>query len=90
MAPVFRTDASHVVVAAVGVGGIFGVIVFGDDVVVFFALGQLELSFAVSHPDAELRTAERTEHHALVLRNLQRHETALKLVRVVVEHLYFS
>ena len=40
----------------------------------------------MSHPYAELASAERTEHHAVVLRYLNAEERALKLVRVVVEH----
>ena len=71
MTTVGAADTSHIVVGAIGVGRIAGVVVLGNHVVSTLGLGQMELSFAVSHPDAEFRTAQRTEHHAVVLRNAQ-------------------
>ena len=67
MTSVSRADACHVVVAAIRVGGIAVVVVLRDDVVVALLAGQMELSFSMSHPDAELRATQRAEHHALVL-----------------------
>ena len=59
---------------------------YSHDVVVVFVVGQGELAFAVSHPDTQLATAQRAEHHATVGRDSQAQEAALELVRVVVEH----
>ena len=84
MATVGGADACHVVVAAVGVGGIAVVVVLRNDVVVAFGFGQMELAFAVGHPDAKLAAAKAAEHHAVVVGDGQGEEGALKLVAVVV------
>ena len=41
----------------------------------------------MGHPDAELVAAERRQHDAVVLRDLEREEGALKLMRCVMQHL---
>ena len=66
------------------------VAVLGHHVVLVFAFGQIELAFAVSHPDAELVATQRTEHHAVVLRDVETQIGTLKLVGVVVEHLLIA
>ena len=86
VASVGAGDTCHGVVGTVGVAGILVVGVLGHDVVVVFVVGQGELAFAVSHPNAQLATAQRTEHYATVGRDSQTQEAALELVRVVVEH----
>ena len=90
MAAVGRTDTGNIEVGAVGVGGVAMVVVLRDNIIFLLALGQRETTFAVSHPDAQLRSTERVEHHTLVLRNSKCEEAALELARHVVEHLCLS
>ena len=86
MTTVGRTDASHIEVGTVRVGRIAVVVVLRNHVVVALTARQRELALAMSYPQAQLGTTERTEHHTLVLRNLKGDEGTLELVRVVVEH----
>ena len=87
MTAVAAADGCHVVVGTVGIAGIASVTELCHHVVFAFCLRQTELAFAVCHPCADLETAQRTEHHALVLGYGKCHEGALELVAVVVQHL---
>ena len=86
VASVGRADACNVVVGAVRIARIAVIVVLGNNVVLVLCLRQVELSFAVSHPDAQLLTTESLEHHAVVLGNLKCEEGTLELMGVVVEH----
>ena len=86
VASVGRANARHVVVRSVGVGGIAAVVVFGHNVVRAFLLRQVELAFAVRHPNAELAACERAEHDGMVVGYGERDKLRLELVRIVVQH----
>ena len=47
---------------------------------------QRELSFAVRHPDTQFVTAQRSEHDAVVLRDVERDECAFKFPGIIVHH----
>ena len=87
VATVSRCDTSHIVGGTVRVAWIARVVIFRHDVIVLLSLGQTEVAFSVSHPQTELAAAQRAEHHALVLRNLQGDELTLELVAHIVQHL---
>ena len=53
MAAIGGADSGGAEIAAVGIGGIAFVRILQHYVVVVLASGQLELAFAVSHPDAQ-------------------------------------
>ena len=87
MTTVGRADTCYVIVRPVGVGGVVGVVVLRDDVILTLSFGQMELSFSVSHPQAQFVAAQTAEHHTVVLWNLQTEEGTLELMRIVVQHL---
>ena len=82
--PISGTDARHVVIAAIGVARVFGIIVFSHDMILVFRVWQLETSFAMRYPYTELVSTEATQHHAVVLWNLDRDKRALELVGHIV------
>ena len=53
MAPVLRADAGYGVIGAVRVAGILRIVVFRHNVVLVFALRQVELALSVGNPDAK-------------------------------------
>ena len=58
MAAIGGADTGGAEIAAVGVGGIAFVRILQPHVVVVLASGQLELAFAVSHPNTQTASAE--------------------------------
>ena len=89
MATVSRRNASHSVVATVGVSGVVGIAIFQCDVVVFFVYRQRELTLAVGYPDTQLRANQRAEHHSIALLDVQTDERRFELVAIVVQHTRF-
>ena len=84
MTAIGRADTSHVVSRSIRIAGILSVVVLSNNVVVVLRFGQVETALSVSHPDAKLVTTERTEHHAVVLRDGQTEEGALELLADIV------
>ena len=87
MATIGAANACHVVVRAVGIARITLVGVLEDDIVVLDGHRQMETSFTVGHPNAEVGLAQAAKHHALVLRNVYAKESTLELMTYVVQHL---
>ena len=86
MATIGRADTCHVIIRAIGVGGIAGVVVFRNHMVGAFCLRQMELTLAVGYPQTKFRATQRAEHHTIVLWDAEADELTLKLMRVVVQH----
>ncbi len=87
MATVLRADTCDVIVRAIRVSGIACVVVLRNHVVSALGFGEMELTLSVSHPQTEFVTAQRAEHHAVVLRNVEADELALELMRIIMQHL---
>ena len=86
MATIGRAKTSNSLWRAVRIGWIAVVAVLSHYIVFADVFRQIELAFAVSYPDAELRTCQAVEHNRVVLRNGYAQEVRFELVAIVVLH----
>ncbi|MPM18340.1 hypothetical protein SDC9_64749 [bioreactor metagenome] len=89
MTTISGTNTGSSIIRSVGVRRVTGVCIFCDDMVVTFLFRQVEFTFSVCHPNTQLASRKRSEHHGIVFRDGESDKAGLKFMRVVVQHTWF-